>query len=264
MTMLPKPRRTNVDPDPWSAAESLDVALDARTATLARVLDILPSDGAPIPANEFYTQAEIARPRIATRTAEFWFHRAEADGLVERLRDPDGGEQVLYRRVPTGEWMARFTHEWYAFDMNEDELREFVDVPPLDAKRERVAGRLAGGLISGLWSDDLRELRALKRALEIKRDSGEDSAVRWWDGWIRERNRRIDGRFGDLHALEILWGEDATGLDVDNEVALRAATIAMNAVETVRRTGPRVRPVAKPGRESADRGAHPPPVTAEE
>ena len=248
MPKLPRPKRSQVEPSPWSAGNTLDLAFDRGMATFARVLDLLPDDGSPVLSEEFYARAEAARPRIPRRTAGFWFSRAEEDALVERLRDPGRGARVLYRRVPTGEWMARFTNEWYAFDFNEAELREFVDVPSLDAKRERVAGRLAGRLISGLWFDDRREIRALKRALRLKAEKGEDAAVRWWNKWIRERNRRIDGRFGDRYALEILFGEDATASPVENDVALRAAVIALNVVETIRRAGPRMLPVAKPDR----------------
>jgi DNA-binding transcriptional ArsR family regulator len=248
MTKLPRPRPHKVDPNPWSAAKSLDLPLKAKTAAFQRVLDLLPPDGSPIRPEEFYTRAAAARKPIPRRTAEWHLRKAEEEGLAERTREPGGRGRVLYRRVPAGEWMARFTAEWYAPGLNEADLRELLDVPPLDAKRERVAGRLAGRLITGLWQDDRAQVRALKRALRIKADQGEDAAMRSWNGWLRERNRRIDGRLSDLFGHELLWGEDAVEPPVSPDVALRAVTIALNIVETIRRARPRALLVSKPPR----------------
>jgi hypothetical protein len=245
MPKLPRPRHDHVDPNPWSVAENLDLRFDAMNAAFARVLNLLPPDGSLLPAAEFYARAAAVRPPIPQRTAEYRLRQAEREGLAERTQGPGDRGHALYRRIPRGEFMARWTVEYYRFGLSDEGLRELVDVSPLDPTPEATAGRLAGRLITDLWLDETMELRAMKGALRTKAEQGEEAAGREWSAWIQERNRRADGRFSDLFGRNLLAGVDSLGIPVGTDVALRAVTIALNVVETIRRAGPRTVPFAR-------------------
>ncbi len=248
MRRLPRPRRDRVDPNPWTLAEEeIDREFEARAAASRRVLSILPADGALLLSTKFYARATAETRHMARRTAEWQLREALRDGLAEVVHLPEAPREVYYRRVPRGEWMARWSAAWYPFDLNPEDHGEPVITRPLDPKREAAAGRFAGYLIKVLWRDEALELQALIRAQRTRATKGEDAALDEWHAWLLSRNNRADSRLSDFSVRNSLFGEDDVGQPVDPDVARRAATIALNFVATVVREGPRIRTRRVPG-----------------
>jgi DNA-binding MarR family transcriptional regulator len=111
-------------------SERADVACCGMTVAQAATIHVLYLEG-PLRLGALSRRLGIA-PSTLTRNVE----RAEENGLVERVPDPDDGRALRLRLTRTGRRRARDIE-----DQNQRSARQLLDVLPAD-RRKRVVGGL--------------------------------------------------------------------------------------------------------------------------